>query len=136
MDAATDDILVTVDISPMYTSIVTANGDTAISYYYEMYPSLLPSRIDNIFLIDLYKLCQENILFRFGDITYRQTSGPGMGRIYPSLADLQQRYDEVILQERIRVTFLPVLSSYFLDSYGRFLDDINFIWNRQWLREL
>ena len=50
--------------------------------------------------------------------------------------DFTAGYDEVILQERIRVTFLPVLSSYFLDSYGRFLDDINFRWNRQWLREL
>ena len=137
MDAAVDDILITADISSLYTNIVTANGEAAISYYYEMYPSLLPTRFDKTFLIDLYKFCQENLFFRNADIIYRQTSGTGMGRIYaPSLADLKQGFDEVQLEKKIQDTFSPVLSSYFLDNYGRFLDDINFRWNRQWLTEL
>ena len=137
MDANEGDITITADISSLYTNITTSKGEEAISYYYDLYPSLLPQRFTKQFLLDLYNFCQENLFFRHNGIIYRQTSGTGMGRIYaPSLADLKQGYDEVILEERIRANFSETVVSYFLDNYGRYLDDIHFRFNIQFSVEL
>ena len=136
-DATQGDFTVTADIASLYTNIATSNGEIAISYYYEQYPHLLPSRFSKTFLIDTYKFCQENLFFCYENQVYRQVSGTGMGRIYaPSLADLKQGYDEILLEQKIRECLPPILASYFLHHYGRYLDDIHFRWNVRWLLEL
>ena len=135
--AAEGDFTVTADISSLYTNIETINGEIAISYYCDKYPQLLPSRFSKTFLIELYNFCQENLFFCYNDLTYRQVKGTGMGRIYaPSLADIKQGYDEVKLEEKIREKFSATLTSYFLCSYCRYLDDIYFRWNICWELEL
>ena len=137
MDANEGDITITADISSLYTNITTSKGEEAISYFYDLYPSLLPHRFTKQSLIELYNFCQENLFFRHDETIYRQTSGTGMGRIYaPSLADLKMGYDEVILEERIRANFSVTVASYFLDNYGRYLDDIISRFNLQFVAEL
>ena len=55
-----------------------------------------------------------------------------MGRIYaPSLADLKQGFDEVLLEQQIQ-NELPA-ASYFLKHYWRYLDDIHIRWRLQWI---
>ena len=136
-DAEEGDFTVTADISSLYTNIATCNGETAISYYYEQYPLLLPGRFSKTFLLEIYRFCQENLFFRYDDKIYRQINGTGMGRIYaPSLADLKQGYDEIQLERKIREIFSPALASFFLRSYGRYLDDIHFRWKTRWITEL
>ena len=131
------DFTMTADISSLYTNITTANGETAILYYHEQFPELLPARFSKNFLIEMYKFCQNNLYFCFQDTTYRQKNGTGMGRSYaPSLADLKQGYDEILLEIKIREVFAPQMAAFFFENYGRFLDDIHFRWKLQWLSEL
>ena len=137
VDAAEGDFTVTADIASLYTNIATSNGEMAIKHYCEQYPGLLPTRFDKETVIKIYKFCQEHLYFRYGDKTYRQTNGTGMGRIYaPSLADLKQGYDEIKLETRIRETFAQNIASKFLNSYGRYLDDVHFRWSNLWMTEL
>ena len=56
-----------------------------------------------------------------------------MGRIYaPSLADLKQGFDEVLLEEQIQNELPFAAAIYFLEHYWRYLDDIIFRWRLQW----
>ena len=56
-----------------------------------------------------------------------------MGRTYaPSLADLKQGFDEVLLEERVREALSQAQADFFLKHYRRYLDDIYFHWLLQW----
>ena len=121
------DITVTADIASLYTNISTAAGEDAISYYYDQNPGLLPTRFTKQFLIECYRFLQENLYFCFEGTIYRQIDGTGMGRKYaPSLVDIKQGFDEIKLEEKIRVNLPDAVANHFLQSYLRYLDDIYF----------
>ena len=83
------------------------------------------------------EFCQDNLYFRYNNTVYRQTSGTGMGRIYaPSIADLKQGYNEVKLEQKMKEIFAPQISSFFLQHYRRYLDDIHFRWKNIWVQHL
>ena len=85
----------------------------------------------------MYQFCQDNLYFRYNNTVYRQTSGTGMGRIYaPSITDLKQGYNEVKLEQKMKETFAPQISSFFLQHYCRNLDDIHFRWKNIWVQHL
>ena len=124
-----DSFSITADISSLYTNISTERGTEAITYFYNQYPDILQPRFNLDFLLELYKFCQNNLYFIYEDITYRQRSGTGMGRVYaPVLANIKVAHDEVILEEYIRINFSETVANYFLNSYCRFLDDIYLQW--------
>ena len=136
-NAEAGDFTVTADISSLYTNISTDKGEAAILYYCEKYPSLLPARFNKTFVVEMYRFCQDNLYFRYNNTAYRQTSGTGMGRIYaPSIADLKQGYDEIQLEQKMKEIFAPQISSFFLQHYGRYLDDIHFRWKSMWVQHL
>ena len=132
-----DTILVTADITALYTNISTEMGKLAISHYLDKYPELLPPRLSKSLVINAYEFCQNNLYFDYGGQTYRQVDGTGMGRIYaPSLADLKQGYDEILLEEKLHSKISEESFLYFNSSYRRYLDDVWLMWRLEWLQSL
>ena len=132
-----DGIAVTADIESLYTNISTEKAVTAIEHYITTYPNLLPARFTKKFVTDILIFCQENLYFSYNNTTYHQKRGTGMGKIYaPSVADLKQGFDEIILEEKIRENFSDEIFQYFLNSYLRYLDDIWLAWRKEWVDKL
>ena len=81
------------------------------------------------FVIESSEFCQNNLQFSYGEEIYRQNDGTGMGRIYaPSLADLKQAHDEIVLEKKLHEKLPAEMFAYFVKHYVRYLDDIWSMW--------
>lgn len=111
-------ILVTLDVTSLYTNIPHADGISAVLKAYE--DCRVEKPVDKETLGSLLKLILELNNFEFNDSHYVQVSGTSMGtRIGPNYANI----------------FMGILENNFLSStdmqpffYKRFIDDIFLIW--------
>lgn len=110
-------ILITVDVSSMYTNIDNTTGLAAVRKAFDRNPD--PDRPDDA-ILQLLEICLSRNDFTFNGKTYLQTSGTAMGkRFAPSYANLFMAE-----WEREVLPLCPLRPLF----YGRFLDDIFMIW--------
>ena len=108
-------LLVTLDVSSLYTSIPHSDGLSAVRSF--LTPDNCPSS-DGVF--DLIKFVLEHNVFSFGDKLYLQKHGTAMGsKMTPQYANL--------FMARLENDFLNGCSLK-PDLYLRYIDDIFLIW--------
>lgn len=113
-------VMFTADCTSMYTNINTEVALELIGNYLRENEELLECDVD--VLIDALKLVMNNMIFQFGDLFYRQTTGTAMGvppavdwaNIYYGLHEMKFLEDSIVKPR--------------LYSYKRFVDDIHGIW--------
>ena len=111
-------LIVTMDVSSMYTNIDHQSGLEAVKKAFEKYPN--PSRPDE-HILKLLELSLKNNDFQFNGDTFLQIKGCAMGkRFAPSYANLFMAYFETEAMKKCYL--LPT-------AYFRFLDDIFCVWD-------
>ena len=99
-------IIVSFDVENLYSNIPHELGLEAIAFWLNKYPTELPSRISNDFVLDGMKLILENNNFCINDAYFLQTKGTAMGTklatIYANLvlAYLEKKYIHVNSQKK------------------------------------
>uniref|UniRef100_A0A8C5QZ70 Reverse transcriptase domain-containing protein n=1 Tax=Leptobrachium leishanense TaxID=445787 RepID=A0A8C5QZ70_9ANUR len=111
-------ILVTSDVSALYSNIPHIEGITAIKNILERTNSLPPKQID--FILEGIHLILTNIYFWFNEDFYLQVKGNAMGTNFaPSFANLfMAEWEEPLIQKGGENIIL----------YRRYIDDILLIW--------
>lgn len=128
MDA--DNFFVTFDVINLYPSIPHDYGLTAITYWLEKYPELLPPRFNKIIIIESIRFILENNIFHFNNCHYIQNKGTAIGTDFaPDYANLTMGYFEIELFISIKNNFESSVSDYVIKFWNRFLDDIFSSWN-------
>ena len=128
----TDDILVTFDVTALYTNIPHDLGIEAISYWYDKCKHLLPRNFSKDLIIQGVKLVLENNTFKFDGKTYWQHKGTAMGtKIAPTYATLVLGYLEQKLYSSVQQNMSVQTADYIRSNWQRFLDDCFIIWKRQ-----
>ncbi|XP_075448371.1 calcium uptake protein 2, mitochondrial isoform X1 [Ascaphus truei] len=113
---------ITCDVSSLYTCIDHTKGIQAINHFFELDTNLHPSQ--KTFLLACIQFILSHNYFLFEDTYYLQICGTAMGtRFAPSYANLYMG-----LWERTHVWENASLRGG-LVYYGRFIDDIIFIWD-------
>ena len=116
-------ILVSADVTSLYTNIPHSQGIEACVYYMKKFRELLPDFTPNERIIrTLFLFILENNYFQFLDEIFLQLIGTAMGtKFAPPYASLfLGLFEEIHIFEKY-----PDL----ITVYHRFLDDIFFIWN-------
>ncbi len=117
-DIQPDDILVTIDVKSLYTSIPQLEGAQTIGQHLftESHQGLPVLQIQRMILLIL-----RNNYFTFNNKTYKQVQGTAMGtRMAPSYANIFMHAIEYKIQ-RIYREYRPKL-------WKRFIDDIFMVW--------
>ena len=116
-------LLVSLDITSLYTNIPHQEGIDACLYYIDKYRDTIPSFIPNdTILRTLFSFVLENNYFEFNDTLYKQIHGTAMGSsLAPNYANLFLGY----LEEN---NILNTHYQKFIKFYLRFLDDILILW--------
>ena len=111
-------LIVTMDVSSMYTNIDHQSGLTAVRKAFENNPD--PTRPDQ-HILELLELSLKNNDFQFNNETFLQIKGTAMGKKFaPSYANIFMAYFETEAMKKCYK--LPT-------AYFRFLDDIFCIWD-------
>jgi len=124
-----DTILCTFDVKNLYGNIEHDLGITAITFWLNKSPSLLPDRIPLNFVVNSLKLIPTENNFEFGNLNYTQVKGTAMGtKCAPTYATLVMGYLEIDLYKKIESQLGTEQALYFSKNYKRFLDDCFLLW--------
>jgi len=122
--------LTTFDIESMYPSIPNDLGLTAIDYWLNRFPDLLPHRFSNDMLINAIKIVLENNFFRYKNMFYHQICGVAMGT---KLAVTYANLTIAFLENTVLIETIPInLNLYLQENFMRFLDDCFLIWDNNY----
>lgn len=115
-----DCILVTMDVTSLYTNIDQSEGIQCALKFAREQADVLPTYVPNGILRKLLELVLHHNVFQFNGITYRQKHGTAMGTsLAPPFAILYMAsLEEPFIQSR---TLKPLL-------YKRYIDDVFMIW--------
>ena len=117
-------VLVTVDVVNMYPSIKKDLGFAAIKYFCNTYPTLLHPRFNIDFIIDSMTIILDNNLVQFDNLYYTQISGTTTGTtVAPIYATLTMAYLEILLFDKLKNIYSPVVIKFIHDNWLRYLDD-------------
>lgn len=123
--------ILTCDIKDMYNSITLDLGRKAVQYWLSNFPSLLPQRISNNFVIDALDFVLRNSFFEFLDETYCLKKGTVTGtKVAPTYATLVMAYLEIDLYNQVENHFGTEIRNYVELNWLRFLDDGFIIWKK------
>jgi len=128
-----DTILITYDVTSLYTNISKETGINAIKYFLEKHPECIPSRFKQEFIIDAIDLILDNNTFQFNGKFYHQKQGTAMGtKMAPSYATLFMGYlEEEFLYKQIDQNFNHEIGQYVRKHWWRYLDDCFILWPQQ-----
>jgi len=128
-----DTLMVTFDVTSLYSNIPHDLGKTAISFWIEKYPEILHSRFNKQFIIDGIELILNNNSFQFNNKNYIQTLGTAMGtKMAPTYATLTLAYLEEHLYDKIEQEYGNNIKMNFIKSWKRYLDDCFIFWKCSW----
>ncbi|XP_069484193.1 serine/threonine-protein kinase 38-like isoform X1 [Ambystoma mexicanum] len=117
-----DELLVTMDIASLYTSIPQDSAVECIRQH--LTHNMKQTRVPTNFIVELLELALRNNFFTFDEIFYLQISGTAMGAAFaPSLAVIFMSEYEQQLIFNTNNPFHEKISRWF-----RYIDDIIFIW--------
>lgn len=124
-----DTILVTFDVSSLYTNIPHNLGLEAIQYWLDKHPDQIDSRFSKEFILAGLKLVLENNHFLFDDENYLQIKGTAMGtKVAPTYASLVMGYLEEKLYSILPDIFDADFTLYIKENWKRYLDDCFIFW--------
>ena len=123
-------LLVSFDVTNLYTSISHSLGLEAIEFWLDKYPSLIHRRFTKQFILEGIKTILENNNFLFDDQFYNQIRGTAMGtKFAPTYATLVLGYLEEKLIKRLEPTDKQ-FSLYVREQWKPYLDDCFILWTR------
>lgn len=94
-------ILVTVDVTSLYTNIPHDFGLQAIKFWIEKHPELFPRKFSPDFILDSIQFILENNTFYFDGNFYKQIKGTAIGtKMAHTFIILVMGYFEVILYKK------------------------------------
>lgn len=124
-------ILVSFDVTNLYSNIPHNLGLVAIEYWIDKFPNLLNLRFKKEFVLKSLQLILENNFMHFDDMIYRQKLGTAMGtKVAPTYATLVLGYLEEKLYSSVKEKFGQNIESFIRNSWKRYLDDCFIIWNK------
>lgn len=124
-------ILVSFDVTNLYSNIDHDLGVEAIKYWLDNFPECIPDRIEKKFIIESVKFVLENNFFYFDKTHYRQIKGTAMGtKVAPTYATLVLGYLEILLYEKVEENFGNEFRIYIENNWKRFLDDCFILWTK------
>lgn len=122
-------LLVSFDVTSLYTNIPNSFGYEAISYWIDKLPDSLDTRFSKEFIMEGLKLILENNNFFFDNVYYHQNRGTAMGtKVAPTYATLVMGYFEELLYSEISRSFDHAFTDYIKKNWKRFLDDCFVFW--------
>ena len=126
-----ESILVSFDVTNLYSNIPHELGLTAIEWWLDKYPDLLYERFSKDFVLKCLQFILENNFMHFNDIFHRQKLGTAMGtKVAPTYATLLLGFLEEKLFVTLEETFGQHFGNYIRMSWRRYLDDCFIIWDR------
>ena len=132
-------ILVSFDVTSLYTNINHELGIKAMKYWINKHPGSHNSRFSKEFIIDSILLILTNNTFTFDDRIFLQKKGTAMGtKMAPSYATLVLGYLENELYSQVSHKMGEEIGHYVYTNWRRFLDDcyINWPYGEDKLKEL
>lgn len=124
-------ILVSFDVTSLYTSIPHELGLEATEFWLEKHRNVIDTRFTTQFLLSALKLILENNSFYFNGRYYLQISGTAMGtKVAPTYATLVMGFLEDKMYKLVESTFNLSFSKYIKEQWKRFLDDCFIIWTK------
>ena len=117
-------ILVTFDVTSLYTNIPHDYGLQAIAYWIELYPGRLNLRFSKDFVLEGTKIILENNNCFFNNKYYNQIKGMAMGTIFaPTYATLTMGYLEIKFYQICELKWGKDTRDFIYKNLSRFLDD-------------
>lgn len=125
-------ILVSFDVTNLYTNISHSLGIDAIEFWLNKYPELIHKRFSKSFILEGIKTILENNNFQFDGKFYNQIKGTAMGtKCAPTYATLVLGY----LEEKLYTKLAELdeqFSDYIKAKWKRFLDDCFILWTKSY----
>ena len=117
-------ILVTFDVTSLYTNIPHDYGLQAIAYWIELYPDSLNLRFSKDFVLEGIKIILENNNCFFNNKYYNQIKGTAMGTIFaPTYATLTIGYFEIKFDQICELKWGKDTRDFIYKNWSRFLED-------------
>ena len=127
-----DTILVSFNVTSLYTNISHELGVEAMTFWLDKYPELINGRFSKEFLIESMKIILENNNFYFNDHFYTQKRGTAMGtKFAPLYATLVVGFLEEKLYLQADEIFENGFGEMLKANWGRFLDDCFVFWEKK-----
>ena len=124
-----DTILVSFEVTSLYTNISHELGVEAITFWLDKYSKLITSRFCKVFLLESMNLILENKFFYFNDKLYNQKRGTAMGaKFAPTYATPVLGFLEEKLYLRADEKFENGFGEVLKADWRRFLDDCFVFW--------
>ena len=128
----TDDkkILLTLDVTNMYTNIDNKLGKEAIKYWPEKYPELIPRGISKEFILEGLSIVLEFNTFTVNGRIYLQIKGVSMGtKLAPTYVNLVMAYLEIKLYQIIGEKYGKEIMDQFVKEWLRYQYDCFLNWD-------
>ncbi|XP_062591597.1 uncharacterized protein LOC134253105 [Saccostrea cucullata] len=126
-----ESILVSFDVTNLFSNIPHDLGLIAIEHWIDRFPSLLNDRFPKNFVLESLQLILENNFMHFNDIVYRQKLGTAMGtKVAPTYATLVLGFLEEKLYLTVKEKFGQDFENFIRKSWIRYLDDCFVIWDK------
>ncbi|XP_062588448.1 uncharacterized protein LOC134250115 [Saccostrea cucullata] len=117
-------LLVSFDVTSLYTNITHELGIEAIKYWWDKYPEEIDDRFPANFILEGLRIVLENNDFLFDDENYLQIKGTAMGtKVAPTYACLVMGFLEEKLYNVLPETFDLDFTQYIKENWKRYLDD-------------
>ena len=124
-------LLVTFDVTSLYTNIPHDFGLQAIRFWIEKYPELIPRNFTLEFILNSIQFILENNTFHFDGEFYQQIKGTAMGtKMAPTYSILVMGYFEEILYQKIEEEMDKETGEYIRNTWKRYLDDVFILWTK------
>ena len=124
-------LLVSFDVTSLYTNIPHSLGIEAITYWMEKHAGLINARFPKQFIIEGLKLVLNNNHFFFDNQYFLQIKGTAMGtKVAPTYATLVMGFLEENLYSTVDTHFDNTFGEYIRDSWRRYLDDCFVFWTK------
>ncbi|XP_062579154.1 uncharacterized protein LOC134241086 [Saccostrea cucullata] len=124
-------LLVSFDVTSLYTNITHELGIEAIKYWLDKYPEEIDDRFPANFILEGLRIVLENNNFQFDDENYLQIKGTAMGtKVAPTYACLVMGFLEEKLYNILPETFDLEFTQYIKENWKRYLDDCFIFWTK------
>ncbi|XP_062606683.1 uncharacterized protein LOC134268439, partial [Saccostrea cucullata] len=124
-------LLVSFDVTSLYTNITHELGIEAIKYWLDKYPEEIDHRFPANFILEGLRIVLENNNFLFDDENYLQIKGTAMGtKVAPTYACLVMGFLEEKLYNILPETFDLEFTQYIKENWKRYLDDCFIFWTK------
>ena len=125
-------MLITLDVTNMYTNIDHNLAKEAIDFWLSTHPECLPRNIPKEFVLETLSIVLEFNTFTYNGRFYLQIRGLLMGtKSAPTLATLVMAYLEIKLYDIIGERYGRQIQEEFTRNWHRFLDDCFLNWNTE-----